>query len=449
MLHLVPVADAEIAGLFDGPAWIAAMARFEHALAQAQGQLGLIPTEAARAIAQALSPPAVSPDAVAAAALHDGNPAIPFVRLVGQGADDPAVAAWLHYGATSQDLVDTALMLMAAQALDILSVRLMRVGDRLAALAEAERDTVIAARTLGQHALPTTFGAKAAFWLDPLVRHRDRLAAVRREAVALQFGGAVGTLAAFPAPAAARLSAEMGRRLGLAVPSVPWHGARDRVVAIVTVLAEIGAACGKLARDMQLLMQTEIAELAEGHPGGSSTLPHKRNPVLTQRICAAQQALAGLPGRALTAAIGEQERAAGPWHGEWALIPQAAEGCGAALAATEALLCDLVVDRDRMGRNLDVTDGLIFAERLSFALAPSLGRDRAKALVADLCRQSLADGIGLRDAAAAAPAVGSVLSPAALGAVFDPLAATGQAGAVVDAVVARWRGVADGGSETP
>lgn len=449
MLHRTPVADPEIAGLFDGPGWIAAMARFEVALAQTQGELGVIPTEAAQAIVRALSPPTVSAEAVAAAAVRDGNPAIPFVRLVGHGADDPAVAAWLHYGATSQDLVDTALMLMTAQALDLLSSRLAHVGDRLAALAEAERETVMVARTLGQHALPTTFGAKAAFWLDPLVRHRLRLAAVRREAVALQFGGAVGTLAAFPEPVAARLTAEMGRRLGLAVPPVPWHGARDRVAAIVTILAEIGAACGKLARDVQLLMQTEIAELAEGRPGGSSTLPHKRNPVLIPRILAAHQALAGLPGRALIAAVGEQERAAGPWHGEWALIPEAAEGCGAALAATEALLGDLRVDRDRMRGNLDLTDGLVFAERLSFALAPSLGRDRAKALVTDLCRNALADGIGLHDVAAAAPAVGAVLSPAALAAVFDSLAATGRAAAIIDTVVARWRGTLGGGSESP
>lgn len=439
MLHRTPINDAEIAGLFDGPAWIAAMARFEAALADAQAALGVIPDTAARAIAAALARPPLTPEAVATAAMTDGNPAIPFVRLVGQAVDDPQVAGWIHFGATSQDLIDSAMMLMTNQALAVLDQRLTTVGDRLAAHAIAERETVVVARTLGQHALPTSLGAKIAFWLDPLVRHRDRLARLRRTAVTLQFGGAVGTLAAFGPDTARALTIDLAQRLGLGVPAVPWHSTRDRVADVVHGLAQITAACAKTARDVQLLMQTEIAELAEGRAGGSSTMPHKRNPVLTLRILAAHQAIAPLTGQAITAAVGDQERSAGPWHGEWALIPEAAELCGVALAATDALLDALVINRDRMRRNLAMTQGLAFAEALTFALAPVLGRDRAKGLVGRLASQVRDDGTSLQMAAAADPTVTTHLSPAAIQAVFDPLASIGQARQIVDETVRLWQ----------
>lgn len=421
-------------------ATVAAMLRFEAALAAAQADCGLVPQAAAVPIAAACAAD-FDLEALAEAAGQAGNTAIPLVKmLTARVAEaDPDAAKWVHYGATSQDAMDTGLVLQLRAALDLIAADLARACSAAAKLARRHRDTPVAGRTWLQQALPVTFGLKAAGTLDALLRHADRLDEMRPRVLALQFGGAAGTLASLggSGPQVARRLAE---RLDLALPDTPWHGQRDRILEAAAVMTGLVATAAKFARDVALMMQTEVAELREPAApgrGGSSTMPHKRNPALSALILGA----AGLAPQLLAAiaagGAGEHERFAGGWQAEWLAVPQLARLTGGVMAKLAELLEGLEVDEARMGANLGLTGGLILAEAVQMALAPRLGRLAAHQKVEAACKRAVKEGRGLADCLAEDAAIAAILDRPALERLLDPAHYLGAAGAFVDRVLAR------------
>lgn len=392
-------AEPAIAALFDDAATLRSMAEVEAALARAEASLGLIPPEAAERIDASVEGFAADLDAIGAGAEETGVPVIEFVRqfraLVGGEA-----AQWVHWGATSQDIVDTALVLRLRQALALIADRLDRVIDALATLADAHRGTVMAGRTRYQQALPVSFGLKCAGWMLPLVRCRDRLEELRPRLLVVQFGGAAGTLAALGDHGVAVMEA-LATELELGCPPTPWHVQRDGIAEFGSWLSLITGALGKLGQDAILLAQTEVGEIDEsagGGRGGSSTMPQKANPVTGEALVTAARMNAALLGGLHQAQIQEHERGGAGWQLEWATLPTMVVNAGSALAKAEALLARIAVSAERMRSNLGPETGLILAEAASFALAAHLPRLQAQALVKDACRAVLAEGGHLVDA---------------------------------------------------
>jgi 3-carboxy-cis,cis-muconate cycloisomerase len=384
-------------GLFDGVlarggvreavsdvAWLQAMLDAEAALARAEAGAGVIPGEHAEAIATACRAERFDVAALGEQAAAVGNPAAPLARALREQVGG-AAAADVHRGATSQDIVDSAAMLVAHRALGVLLDDLEAAADAAATLAVAHRETVMAGRTLLQHAVPITFGLKAAGWLVALDESVERLRAVRDARLAAQLGGAAGTLAAL-GDAGPEVLARFARELGLAEPVAPWHTDRTRIGELAGAL---GAACGvgaKVAGDLVLMAQTEVAEVREGGEsarGGSSTMPHKRNPVAAISVRAAARQAPGLVATLLGAMEHEHERAAGAWHAEWPALRALLRTTGSAAAWLRDALEHLEVDAERMRENLDATDGALVAERVAGALAGALGRNGADELVRD------------------------------------------------------------------
>jgi 3-carboxy-cis,cis-muconate cycloisomerase len=433
-------------GLFDGVltrggvreavgdlGWLQAMLDFEAALALAQARAGLIPAEDADAIARACHPDAFDVAALGAAAADTGNPVVPLVRVLTAAVEGRA-AGHVHRGATSQDTVDTAVMLVAHRALGPLLEDLTGAADAAAALADRHRATLMAGRTLLQHALPITFGLKAAGWMAGLDAAASRLAEVRRTRLAIQLGGAAGTLASLGAdgPTVVRYVAE---ELGLAEPILPWHTERTRIAELAGALGAAAGASAKLARDVILLAQTEVAEVREGTPGrgGSSTLPNKRNPIAAVSAVACAERAPGLVATLLASMGHEHERAAGPWHAEWLPLADLLRSTGSAVAWLRDCLDHLEVDAARMRANLDMTGGLLLAERVTTALAPTLGRLPAHELVERAARQAIGDRRrSLRDALLDIPEVTAHMSREEIEDALDPARYLGSANAFVD-----------------
>ena len=348
------------------------MLDFEAALARAQARLGVIPAAAAPAIAARAEAELFDVAAIGRAAARAGNPAIPLVRrltaLVAEH-DEPA-ARFVHWGATSQDAMDTGLVLQLRAFLGPLEADLGRLAAGLARLAEEHRDTAMVGRTWLQQALPTTFGLKAAGWLDAVGRHRQRLAELRPRLLVVQLGGAAGTLASLGGRGLEVADALAGE-LGLAAPALPWHGARDRVAELAAWLGLLVGTLGKVARDWSLMTQTEVGEVlepaGEGR-GGSSTMPHKRNPVAAAAVLAAAVRAPGLVATMLSAMVQEHERGLGGWHAEWETLPELAVLAAGALRQAAETVEGLEVDRGRMRANLGLTRGLIMAEAVQMAL---------------------------------------------------------------------------------
>src|SRR5579863_6611714 len=312
--------------VFSDAARVQRMLDFEAALARAEARCGVIPEPAARKIAEKCKAELIDFDALALATADSVNPAIPLVKQLTAlvAKENGEAARFVHWGATSQDANDTGLILQVRQAFDILETDLATLCAGLAQLAEKYRSTPIAGRTLMQHASPTTFGVKVAGWLDAMSRHRERFAETRKRVLVLQFGGAVGTLAALrekALPVARALAAE----LQLELPAMPWHTQRDRVAETATTLGLCAVTLGKMARDISLHMQTEIAEVfepaAEGR-GGSSSMPHKRNPVSAAIVLSAATRIPGLVSTMLSAMVQEDERGVGNWQAEWETLPE-------------------------------------------------------------------------------------------------------------------------------
>ncbi len=437
-------------GLFDGvlargaaaaavsdEAWLRAMLEVEAALARALAHARVIPPAHAEAIERACRDGRFDVAALGRAAADSGNPVVPLVAALTALVGGPA-SADVHRGATSQDILDTAAMLVASRASAAILADLDGASDAAAGLADAHRGTVMAGRTLLQQATPTTFGAKAAAWLTGLDAAAERLAAVRRDRLAIQLGGASGTLAAFgtDGPAVARAMAE---DLGLAEPIGPWHTERTRIADLAGALGSCAAAVAKPALDLVLLAQTEVGEVRDATPGrgGSSTLPHKRNPVaaVAARACAAQAP--GLVATLLFAAGGgEHERAAGAWHTEWRPLSELLRSVGSAAAWLTDALDHLEVDGARMRANLERAGGGILAERVALALASGLGRVAAHDAVARAVAESDATGRSMADVLAATPAIADRLDPAAIAALLDPDTYLGSVEVFVDRALA-------------
>lgn len=419
------------------------MLRFEAALARVQARLGIVPAAAAEAIARHCDAGAYDPSALAEAAERSGNTAIPLVRELTRrvAADDEAAAGYVHWGATSQDAQDTGLVLQMRDGLAHLEATLVRVADAAAALAERHRGTLLAGRTWLQQALPVTFGLKAAGWLDGLTRSRARLAELRPRVLVLQFGGAAGTLASLgdQGPAVAQGLAD---ELGLGLPALPWHTQRDRIAETGGALAVLVGSLGKIARDTSLLMQTEVGEVRESAApggGGSSSMPHKRNPVGAAEVLTAAVRAPGLAATLLTAMVQEHERGIGGWHAEWSALPELFDLAGGALEHTAALLEGLEVEPARMRANLDATQGLVMAEAVKMGLAPHLGGQRAYALVEQASRSAAEQQRPLLEVLAAEPEVQAALAPAALAALFDPAGYLGATADFIDRALAEHR----------
>lgn len=409
--------------VWSGEARLARMAAFEAALAGAQAAAGLVPGAAAEVIASVCAGGVADANTVYEAAREAGNPAIPFVKALtaAVAAVDGGAAGCVHYGATSQDLIDTAHMLALAEIADGLDPVLARAGADLRALALAHAETPMAARTLLQQAAPITFGLQAALWATAVARARARLGAVRREEMAVQLGGATGSLAVMGEHGVA-IRADLGRRLGLADPGFCWHVVRDRVLAVAVALVGVVAAAAKVAGDVMLAMQSEVGELGDAGRGGSSALPHKQNPVDSLLPAAALPVVAGHLAALAAAQAHPHQRAAGQWHAEWAVLPALS---GLALAAGErlaGLVAGLEVDSGRMAANLALTKGALAGEALAAALAGPLGREAAHALVADLAGR----GGDFAAAARAEARIGAHLDDASLADILShrrPLAA--------------------------
>lgn len=369
-----------------------------------------------------------------------GNPVIPLVAdLTAAVAErDTAHAEFVHRGATSQDILDSALMLLAARALELTAADLERTERALGALAAAHRSTPMAGRTLTQHAVPTTFGLKAAGWRELVLDAHDRLARVR-DALPAQLGGAAGTLAAFGEAAPATVSA-YARELGLAEARLPWHVLRTPVADLGAALAFGAGALGKIAADVLVLSRTEVGEVAEGTGGGSSAMPHKSNPVRATLIAAAARQVPALAMVLLGSLTAEDERPAGAWHAEWQPLREALRLVGGAAAAAAVLCEELVVRPDRMRRNLAATRGLVLTERAVEALVPVIGRAAARRTVTEAARRAAERGTDLSAALAEDPALRGHPELPALASLSDPSGHPGSAPALVDRALERGRG---------
>jgi len=423
--------------LFAPRATLARMLDVEAALARAEGACGVIPADAARAITDACATLDVDAATLVHAARESGNYAIPLVAALTRHVD-AAARGYVHWGATSQDVIDTGRVLQLRDALAMLANELAGLDAALATQARRHRDTPLAGRTWLQQALPVTLGLKLATALAAARRQAARLARVRSEVAVLQFGGAAGTLASLGADAAA-VERALAAELDLAVPELPWHTQRDRLVDVATMLGSLIATLGKVARDVALLAQTEVAEAFEPAApgrGGSSTLPHKRNPVASSIALAAAVRAPGLVATMLAAAVQEHERGLGNWPAEWDVLPELCELAAGALAAMRAVVEGLDVDAAQMRANLAVTHGQILAEAVQMALAPSIGRGDAHALVAGIGKAAAARGVALGEALKNDARVTRWLDGAAIDRLMDPAHYLGMAGEFVDRALA-------------
>ncbi|MXV33032.1 MULTISPECIES: 3-carboxy-cis,cis-muconate cycloisomerase [unclassified Xanthomonas] len=432
--------DPAVDALFDDRARLQAMLDVEAALARAQARCGVIPASAAAPIAAACDAARYDVPALAAATALAGNPAIPLVKaLTAQvAAADEDAARWVHWGATSQDIIDSGAVLQLRAALDHVEVQLDALCAALAALAQRERDTGLPGRTLLQQAVPVTFGLKAAGWLDALQRSRRRLQALREDALVLQFGGAAGTLAALQSQGLAVAEA-LAAELRLPLPALPWHAARDRIGEIGAAFALLAGSLGKIGRDVALLMQSEVAEAFEpaaAGKGGSSAMPHKRNPVGCVVAIAAATRAPGLLATLFAALPQEHERAVGGWHAEWETLPELVRLSAGSLAQVRVLAEGLELDRARMAAHLDSHGGLLYAEAVAVTLAAQLGKAAAHALVETAVRRALATQQHLRAVLAEEPQVTAVLAPAQLDALFASDSWRGMAAVWIERVLA-------------
>ncbi|HXX86609.1 MAG TPA: 3-carboxy-cis,cis-muconate cycloisomerase [Casimicrobiaceae bacterium] len=434
----------EMRAVFSDHGRLQGMLDFEAALARAEGMSGAIPASAVWAIVECCRAEAFDVGALAAAAAPAGNPAIPLVKELTTlvAAADPDAARYVHWGATSQDAMDTGLVLQLRSALECLARDLERLSRALASLARAHAATPLAGRTWLQQGPPVTFGLKAAGWLSAIERHRARLAQTRERVLALQFGGAVGTLAALGEHAEATAAA-LANELELALPELPWHAQRDRFAEVATTLGLVVGTLGKIARDVSLLAQTEVGEATEPSApgrGGSSTMPHKRNPVASAIVLAAAVRVPALVSTMLGAMVQEHERGLGGWHAEWDTLPEICTLTAGALAQTVATIEGLRVDASRMATNLESTRGLNLAEAVSVELGRQVGRQAAHELVERACERAVNEGKHLSEVLAADAKVTAHLSRAAIDRLLDPRRYTGQAETFVARALAQAEG---------
>lgn len=396
------LSDPDALALFGDRAVIRAMLRVEGALARTQGRLGMIPVEAAQRIA-AVADSLEIPPAVLAAGSADAGVPVPALVARLRDAVGGTAATHVHHGATSQDIVDTGLVLRLRDLLALLEGHQADLIALLAALADRHRHTVMAGRTRTQQAVPVTFGLKVAGWLSSLLRQRRRLAELRPRLLVLQFGGAAGTLSALGDQGLA-VAEGLATELDLDLPAAPWLAQRDGPAELAGWLSLTSGLLGKIGQDAMLLAQSEVGELREGGGpgrGGSSTMPQKANPVSAEALVALARFNAGMVGQMHQALVHGQERDGAAWQLEWLVLPQMAVATGAALSHALALAGSLRVDADRMRANLEASRGLLLAEAASFALAAHMPRPQAQELVKQASREVLSGGGHLMDLLAA------------------------------------------------
>jgi 3-carboxy-cis,cis-muconate cycloisomerase len=395
------------ADIFSDDSVLRAMLEFEAALATAEASVGVIPKGAAKAIAHSAQAAGFDVGKLGHAAFRAGTPAIPVVKALREAVsrNDRPAAGYVHWGATSQDVTDTALVLLLKQTRPILAADLAIVETSLHKLSDCHRNTVMLGRTLLQAAPPVTFGLKVAGWLSAVRRSRVRLEATFTEALVLQFGGASGTLASLGKKGIA-VSKALARELGLAVPEAPWHTQRDRLAALMCACGVLTGSLGKMARDLSLMMQSEVAEASEtggDGRGGSSTMPHKRNPIGCVLTLSAATRMPYLIAAFLAAMPQEHERGAGGWHSEWPTVAGAMQSTGVAAASMAEVAAGLSVDGDRMRVNLGSEKGVVFAEKAMMLLAAKVGRIQAQELLESAVRKAADGGTRLSEVLAKMP----------------------------------------------
>ena len=428
-------ADEEVAAIFSEARYVREMVAVEAALATVEARLGVIPAESGKVIGERIASFRPDLDRIRSRMADDGVPVIELVRQlrehVGGAAGDD-----VHFGATTQDIMDTALVLQMRAALAAVEATLGRAIDNLAAMTRRYRTSVMPGRTHSQQAVPIPFGLKAASWLAPLLRHRARLREIRPRVLTVQLGGAAGTLEPL-GDRGVEVAEALAAALGLSAPPLPWHTQRDTLAEVAGWLSLVSGSLAKMAQDVILLAQTEISEVretAEEGRGGSSTMPQKVNPVVSEQIIAAARTNAALLGAMHQALIQEHERATSGWQMEWWTLPRMFELTASALRKAELLSEHLHVDEARMRQNVDASNGLMLAETVSFALAKTMSRKAAKALVAAACRTAQKENRHLVDVVR-----GQTDAPLDWAALKDEAAHFGSAQAFIDRVLAEAR----------
>jgi 3-carboxy-cis,cis-muconate cycloisomerase len=429
----------EIDQIFVDTARVQRMLDFEAALARAEAGVGVIPQSAAASIVAKCQVEFFDLEKLAQDARKAGNLAIPLVKQLTAlvQREDADAARYVHWGATSQDVIDTGLVLQLRDGFAWIEGRVDAICDRLAVLSDEHRLTVMAGRTWMQSAVPIVFGVKTAGWLDAMVRHGGRLRETSRRTLVLQFGGAAGTLASL-GTRGIEVGKALAGELHLEFPAVPWHANRDRVAEVATTLALLVGTLGKMARDISLLMQTEVGELAEPAGegrGGSSTMPQKRNPVACAVVLAAAERVPGLTSIVLAAIPQEHERGLGGWHAEWETLPEIVRLCGGALRWIAETVDGLEVHPDRMGENVELMYGMIHAEAVSTELAKKLGKSAAHEILERALRQAVREKRHLREVLVADQEVNSQLSAQKIDQLCDAKQHLGVSGQFIDRVV--------------
>jgi 3-carboxy-cis,cis-muconate cycloisomerase len=431
---------ADMREIFSDRALVQAWLDAEVALARAEAAIGVIPHWAAEEIARRAHADGIDLEALKRHTEIVGYPILPLVRMLAAQCAGGA-GEYIHWGATTQDIMDTGTVLQVRRAHQILVRDLARLIDAAVSLAAQYRDVPMAGRTHGQQALPITFGFKVAVWIAELSRHQARLGAIAPRLFVGQLGGATGTLASL-GPAGLAVQERMMAELQLGIPPIAWHVARDTFAEFVSLLALVCATVAKIGQEIALLQQTEVAEVEEGYVegrGGSSTMPQKRNPITCEALVAIGAIVAQGAALMFAGMRHDHERATGPWHTEWDVIPEACVLTGGALYHATALLHGLIVDPQRMARNLQLTNGLIVSEAVMMALAPAIGRQRAHEIVYRAAMAAVESGCPLEDALLRDPDVTTHLGQNELRALLDPSAYIGLSGEFVDRVLAQAR----------
>ena len=430
---------AEMRALFTDEAMVQGYLDVEAALARAQAGIGIVPTEAAAAITAVAEIGRIDWPRLSTRTQIVGYPILPLVEQL-SGWAEGGLGQWCHWGATTQDIMDTADVLQIRNALDLIAADLDAVASALVKLAAEHAETPMAGRTHLQHALPVSFGYKAATWLSGIDRHRARLAELRPRVEVLSFAGAVGTLASLGEKDGMATQKALAGELGLALPNITWHSIRDGFAEVTGWLALVAASLGKIGYDVMLMMQTETGEVLEPFQpgrGASSTMPQKRNPIGSELMLAAAKIVREQHSLMLDAMVQDHERASGQWHVEWQALPTAFIVASGGLSAAREVLEGLEVRPDTMRRVLDTTGGLIVAEAVMRGLAPALGRQVAHDLVYDCCQTVLATGASFLDALAGEPRIAAVMDRDALARLVDPANYLGAAPEMTRALLAQ------------
>ncbi len=435
--------DSPLADFFSERATLQGMLDFEAALARAQEQCGVIPQSAVSPIEAACRAEYLDASALAQAAASAGNLAIPLVKQLTAvvKAQDEQAARYVHWGATSQDVIDTGMVVQLRGALVQAERLLVKLMQALALQVQTHADSVMPGRTWLQHALPTTYGLKLAGTLDALLRWHERLRELMPRLLVLQFGGATGTLASLK-ESGPQVSQALAQQLKLGLADTPWHTQRDRLLEVAGWFAGLSTTLGKFAGDFALQMQTEVAEVAEPTAegkGGSSTMPHKRNPVTCAAILSTVTRIPGLMAMLYTAQLQQHERALGGWQAEWQTLPELATLTGGVLHNSLVLVEGMQVFTDRMRQNLDITHGLIMAEAVTLALAEHIGKAAAHHRIEQLCHRALDGGEPLQTLLEQDEQVSQYLGNQQIAQLLDPSTATGSASHFLHQVLARFR----------